>query len=304
MVTQHATRNTQIVNRKSQDWHMATVITSRSDSVAQHLNPVLLARNLWRHRDLIRQFTRREVEGRYRGSYLGIVWSFVTPLIMLLIYTFVFGIVLQARWPQARTTNLNEFAVVLFAGLSAFNIFGETVSRAPGLIIGVPNYVKKVVFPLEVLPISVLGAALFHALINLVILLAAHLLIGGALHPTLLLLPVMALPLLLLGLGLAWFLASLGVFIRDISYSVSLIVQILFFLTPIFYPIESIPEAYRPLIALNPLTAIIENIRRVTLWGQPPDWFLFLFWLIATSMMTILGYAWFMKTKKAFADVI
>ena len=250
---------------------MATMTTARSESVLHYLNPIAMAGNLWRHRDLIRQFTRREIEGRYKGSFLGLFWSFINPLVLLLIYTFVFGIVFQSRWPTAKTGNLSEFAVTLFCGITAFNIFSECIGRAAGIVVGVPNYVKKVVFPLEILPVSTLGAALFHAGVSLAILLIANLLISGALPWTLVFLPVVILPLIFLSLGLTWFLSSLGVFIRDIGYTVTLIVQVLFFLTPLFYAVESIPEPYRSIIQLNPLTSIIENIRLAVLWGDVPD---------------------------------
>ena len=283
---------------------MAITITARSGSVWQYLNPVAMARNLWRHRELIRQFTRREIEGRYKGSFIGIFWSFINPLVLLLIYTFVFGVVFKARWPNAKTDNLGEFALTLFCGLICFTIFSDCISRAPGSIINVPNYVKKVVFPLEILAVSALGSALFHALISLIILLCANVLLNGALQWTLLLLPIVVLPLVFFSLGLSWFLASLGVFIRDISYTVILVVQVLFFLTPIFYPLEAIPEPYQAFIRLNPLTSAVENFRRVILWGWQPSWIGLMLWLLATGAVMILGYAWFMKTKKAFADVI
>jgi homopolymeric O-antigen transport system permease protein len=283
---------------------MATLITSHSESVLHYLNPIAMARNLWRHRDLIRQFTRREIEGRYRASFLGLFWSFINPLVLLLIYTFVFGVVFAARWPNAKTDNLSEFAVTLFCGITAFNIFSECVGRAATLVVGVPNYVKKVVFPLEILPISTLGAALFHAGVSLAILLVANLLISGALQWTAVFLPVIILPLIFLSLGLTWFLSSLGVFIRDIGYTVALIVQVLFFLTPLFYAIDNIPEPYRSIIQLNPLTSIIEDIRLVVLWGSVPDWSTTILSIIVSGAIMVLGYAWFMKTKKAFADVI
>jgi lipopolysaccharide transport system permease protein len=281
-----------------------TTITAQSASPWQYTNPMHLARNLWRHRNLIRQFTRREIEGRYKGSFLGLFWSFVNPLVLLLIYTFVFGIVFKTRWPQSRSGSLGEFALVLFCGLTAFNIFSECVNRAPALIIAVPNYVKKVVFPLEILPVSVLGSALFHALVSLGILLVANLLVRGVLQWTVVLLPLVMLPLVFLGLGLTWFLASLGVFIRDIGYAVALIVQMLFFVTPILYPLEAIPQPMQTIIRLNPLTSIVENFRRVILWGMLPAWTGLGLWLVATGIVMLLGYAWFMKTKKAFADVI
>jgi lipopolysaccharide transport system permease protein len=283
---------------------MATLITARSESVLHYLNPIAMAYNLWRHRDLIRQFTRREIEGRYKGSFLGLFWSFINPLVMLLIYTFVFGVVFKARWSTTGTGSLSEFALILFCGLIAFNIFSECVGRAASIVVGVPNYVKKVVFPLEILPVSVLGSALFHGLVSLTILLAANLLITGTVQWTLLLLPVVALPLLFLSLGLMWFIASLGVFVRDIGYTVALVVQVLFFLTPIFYKLENIPEPFQTFIRFNPLTSIAENFRRVVLWGWMPSWFSFALWTVLTGAVMVLGYAWFMKTKKAFADVI
>jgi lipopolysaccharide transport system permease protein len=283
---------------------MTTLITARSESVLHYLNPIAMTRNLWRHRNLIRQFTRREIEGRYKGSFLGLFWSFINPLVLLLIYTLIFGIVFKARWPNAKTNSLSEFAVTLFCGLTAFNIFSECISRAPSLIVGVPSYVKKVVFPLEILPVSLLGSAIFHGLISLGILLVANLLVIGSFQWTIVLLPLIALPLIFLSLGFGWFLASLGVFIRDVGYTVALIVQVLFLMTPIFYPIENIPEPLQTVIRLNPLSSITENFRRIILWGWMPSWIGLSLWLLVTGTIMVLGYAWFMKTKKAFADVV
>jgi lipopolysaccharide transport system permease protein len=283
---------------------MSTLIVSRSESLAQYLNPLALIHKLWRYRDMIWQFTRREVEGRYKGSFLGLFWSFVNPLVLLLTYTFVFGMVFKPRWSSTRSGNLGEFASVLFCGLTAFNIFSECVNRAAGLIIAVPNYVKKVVFPLEVLPVSVFGSALFHALVSVSVLIIANLLLSGVVRGTLILLPLVLLPLAFLSLGLTWFLAGLGVFIRDIQYTVVLAMQVLIFLTPIFYPLDIIPEPFRRLIRFNPLTAVVENFRKVILWGQLPYWQDLVIWLLVTGTLMVLGYAWFMKAKKAFADVI
>jgi lipopolysaccharide transport system permease protein len=283
---------------------MATLLTAKSERVIGHLNPTTLARNLWLHRDLIRRFTWREIQGRYKGSFLGIFWSLVNPLVLLLIYTFVFGIVLQARWPQAKVDNLSEFALVIFCGLTAFNIFGECMIRAPTIITSVPNYVTKVIFPLEILPVSVLGAALFHALVSFSILLVVKLIITGIIWWTIVLLPVVALPLIFLSMGFSWFLASLGVFIRDTHYSIGLVLQVLFFMTAIFYPVEAVPEPFQTIIHLNPLTTIIESFRQIVLWGTMPDWPRLGIWLFVTGALMLLGYAWFMKTKKGFADVI
>lgn len=283
---------------------MATLITSRSESVWHYLNPIAMVRNLWQHRDLIRQFTKREIEGRYKGSFLGLFWSFVNPLVLLLIYTFVFGVVFQAKWPQTKTGGLGEFAVIIFCGITAYNIFSECVNRAPGLIIGVPSYVKKVVFPLEILPVSIFGAAVFHGMTSLTILLVVNLVINASIHWTLILLPLVSLPLIFLSLGLSWFLASLGVFVRDIGYTVALLVQVFFLITPIFYSFESIPEPFRTIIRFNPLASIVENYRRVILWGVAPSITGLVLWSAVTFLIMLLGYGWFMKTKKAFADVL
>ena len=280
------------------------LISARPASARQHLNPLKMARNLWSHRELIGQFTKRQVLQRYKGSYLGVVWSFATPLALLTVYTFVFSVIFKARWEGAITDSHAEFALALFAGLIAFNVFSESTLAAPGLIISNPNYVKKVVFPLEILPVSALGAAVINSLFSLLILLLGGLLIIGRIPLTLVYLPLMYLPLLLLCLGLGWFFASLGVFIRDIGPVLQVVVQILFFLTPIFYPISAIPERFRMFIYLNPLTFIVNHFRRVALFGQSPDWLEFLGMTAATAVVCLLGYVWFMKSKKTFADVV
>jgi len=283
---------------------MTTITRGRIATVTPHLSPLNLIRNLWRNRDLLRQFTKREIEGRYRGSFLGLLWAFVNPLVLLAIYTIVFGIIFNIRWPNYKVDSLAEFAQVIFCGITVFTILSEPVGRAPSLIVGVPNYVKKVVFPLEILPVTTIGAALYHGLISLSILIIWIFITKGYISWTLPLLPLVVLPLLFLTLGLSWFLASLGVFVRDMGYTIVLVLQVLFYLTPIFYSIENVPEPFHTLISYNPLTSIIDNFRRVVLWGILPDWSSLIAWLIITSVMMLLGYAWFMKTKRAFADVI
>ncbi len=268
------------------------------------LNPVDLATRLWGHRDLILQFTWRDIEGRYKGSLIGVAWAVLQPLALLLIYTFVFGVVFELRWSSGQPERLRGVALVIFCSLTAFNLFGEGVSRAPGLIVAVPHYVKKVVFPLEILPVTAVGASMFHAAIGLCLLLVGNLILKGQLHPTALLLPVVALPVVFLSLGLSWWLASLGVFVRDVGQAVGLAVHALLFLTPVLYPIQSLPANLIDVMRLNPLAMAVEDFRRTLLWGQAPDW-----WQLAASvplslLVMLLGYAWFMRTKKAFADVI
>lgn len=268
------------------------------------LNPVGPVYNLYLHRDLLRQFTRREVEGRYRGSALGIIWSLLTPLLMLVIYSVVFSVILKARWRQGAEVSQGEFTITLFAGLIAFNVFAECLTRAPVLVVSNPNYVKKVVFPLEILPVSALWAALFHAAVSVVLLIAGKLLLTGSLSATLFLVPVAALPLIGLSLGVSWFLASLGVYLRDVSHAVGIVIQVLFFLTPIFYPIDVVPPGLQTVLRLNPLFEVVESFRRLLVWQQPLDWGAWLAVTALSGVVLLLGYAWFMKTKAGFADVI
>ena len=274
-------------------------------SFATLLNPLWIARRLWLYRELILQLTRREITQRYRGAYLGFLWPFLTPLFMLLIYTFVFSIVFQARWGHPNASqNLVQAALTIFAGLIPFTVFSEVMNNASRLIIAVPNYVKKVAFPLEIFPVISLGAALFHSLISLGVLLIGIVIWQQSLSPMVLLLPLAYLPLLLLLLGLGWFLAALGVYVRDMQHSMTLIVQVLFFMSPIFYPVSAVPEHFRLILYLNPLTTILDGFRRILLWHQPLSWPLWALWSAMGIVVAVLGFVWFIKTKDGFADVI
>jgi lipopolysaccharide transport system permease protein len=267
------------------------------------LSPRELVASLWRHRALVWLMVKREVVGRYRGAYLGILWSFFQPLLMLLIYTFVFSVVFKARW-NAGSDSKTEFALVLLAGLMVFNLFAECVSRAPGLVIANVNYVKKVIFPLEVLPWVVLGSALIHLSISLVVWLMVYMIFYGWPPLTVLLLPFVLMPLVFLVMGVSWFLASLGVYLRDASQITGILTTVLMFLSPIFYPASSLPENFRELIYFNPLTPIIETMRDVLYWGHlshPVAWVSILF---ISLLIAWLGFAWFQKTRKGFADVL
>jgi lipopolysaccharide transport system permease protein len=279
-------------------------ISHQPESIWRYAHPWRLVLHFVKRRDLIWQFTLREVQGRYRGSYLGILWAFITPLLQLTVYTFVFSVIFKARWGPSESESFMDFALILFSGMIAFNVFSESATRAPTLILSNPNYVKKVVFPLEILPVSVLGSALIHSLLSLGIVIVGLLLSSGTLHGTLLYLPLVYLPLIALTLGVSWSLASLGVFIRDIGNFVGIAVTLLFFLTPIIYPMSAVPETIQPVLRLNPLSVIVEDFRRVVIWGLPPDWL----WLGSVTLVSALvmlgGYMWFMKIKRAFADVI
>jgi lipopolysaccharide transport system permease protein len=266
-------------------------------------SPKEMVASLWRNRELIKALVHREVVGRYRGSFMGILWSFFNPVFMLAVYTFVFSVVFKARW-NAGSDSKTEFALVLFAGLIVFNLFAECVNRAPGLILSNVNYVKKVVFPLEILPIVALGAALFHALVSLCVWLVAYLILFGIPHITVLLLPLVFLPLLLFITGVSWVLASLGVYLRDISQFVGIAVTVLMFLSPIFYPTSALPDEYRYLLSLNPLTPAIEQARGVLFFGEIPNITDFFTYFLATALVALSGFFWFQKTRKGFADVL
>jgi lipopolysaccharide transport system permease protein len=265
---------------------------------------VALAKSLWRNRQLIVQMTKREVVGRYQGSALGLVWSFLNPVFMLAVYTFVFSVVFKARWGVGGEESKTQFAVVLFVGMIVHGLFAEVLNRAPLLILSNVNYVKKVVFPLEILPVITMGAALFHSLISLGVLLAAFALFNGYLHWTAIFTPLVLLPLVILTTGLAWMLTSLGVFLRDVGQTIGIITMVMMFLAPVFYPATALPEELRPWLMANPLTLIIEQAREVLIWGRLPNWTgLGLYTLVATAVAWA-GYAWFQKSRKGFADVL
>lgn len=274
-----------------------------------HLNPptsmAALTAGLWRHRDLIRQMTWRDVLGRYRGSLLGLAWSFFNPVLMLIVYTFVFSGIFKARWGGSDEAGSHaQFALILFVGLIVNTLFAEILNRAPGLILGNVNYVKKVVFPLEILPVVAAAAAVFHALISVGVLLLALLLVNGTLPWTALFAPIVIAPLLVLALGGAWFLASLGVFVRDVGQTIGIVTSIMMFLSPVFYPVTALPEAYRPWLFLNPMTFVIEQARDVLIWGRMPDWYGLLGYSAAAVLVAWVGFYWFQKTRKGFADVL
>lgn len=275
----------------------------RPRTVWRHLLPTTLISGLWRHRELIRQLTRREVEMRYRGSILGGLWVFLLPLGMLIVYTFVFGTVLRSRWGTGEESKV-EFALTLFAGLVIFQIFSELINSSCVVITQNMNYVKKVVFPLEVLPFVLLLAIMVRAIVSIVILAVGLIFLVQRLPPTVLYFPLVLLPLVMLSLGFGWFLSSFGVFVRDIGQVIGVIANVLFFVTPIFYPISRLPESFRWIAHVNPLAFIVEDSRRVLIWNQAPQWGPWLIVVLISFVVMQLGYAWFMETKRGFADVL
>lgn len=250
--------------------------------------------------------TVREVISRYRGSVLGIAWSFFNPLLLLLVYTFVFTVVFQARWGSAETAidDRGDFSIMIFSGMIVHGLFSECFSRAPTLITGNPNYVKKVVFPLEILPWVVMGSAVFHTLISIAVLIVAQLFFIGSVPWTALLAPFTLLPLSFLTMGLSWFLAASGVYFRDLAQLTGIVSTVLLFLSPVFYPLSGLSPGYQALLYLNPLTFIIESSRDVLILGELPPALPLIGYYCFSVCVAWLGFAWFQKTRQGFADVI
>jgi lipopolysaccharide transport system permease protein len=271
----------------------------------QHFSasPSEMLASFWRNRSLARALVQREVLGRYRGSVMGLLWSFFNPVLMLIVYTFVFSVVFKIRWNGGGDSKV-EFALILFSGLIVFSLFSECFNRAPSLILANVNYVKKVVFPLEILPWVALGSALFHALVSLGVWLIAYLIFFGVPPITVLLLPLVLFPLLLFIMGISWALASLGVYLRDVSQFVGVATSVLMFVSPIFFPASALPAAYRQVLLINPLALPIEQARDVLFWGKVPDPVDWSIHSLGAVLIAWIGFAWFQKTRRGFADVL
>jgi lipopolysaccharide transport system permease protein len=258
---------------------------------------------LTQHRHLIKSLIIRDISARYKGSIIGILWSFITPLMMLIIYTFVFSVVFKAKW-NVDTESQTSFSIVLFVGLIIHNFFSEVVNKSPAVITSNPNYVKKVIFPLEILPLVATISAVINMIISILILVVAIIVLQNGISAKILYLPVILFPLIILTLGVSWFLASIGAYLRDINYITTIVTTVMLFLTPVFYPLSAMPEKYHPYILSNPLTFIIEQSRNVAIFNKDPDFLGIVIYTVLASIFTMFGYLWFEKTKKGFADVI
>ncbi|MGY2258333.1 ABC transporter permease [Pseudomonas sp. SDO55104_S430] len=267
-------------------------------------NPVEMVASFWRNKRLIIQLSKREVLGRYRGSTLGLSWSFFNPILMLIIYTFVFSVVFKARWGVSNEESKTDFAIILFVGLLIHGLFAECINRAPALITSNVSYVKKVVFPLEILSWVTFLSALFHAVISLSVLLLAQIIINHSIPWTALLLPFVMLPLFLGIMGMSWTFASLGVYMRDIGQITAMFTTVMLFMSAVFFPITALPEKYQFWIRINPLAYIIEQSRNILIFGQIPDLTTWCIMLAFGIVVACCGFAWFQKTRKGFADVL
>lgn len=246
---------------------------------------------------------KRDMIERYRGSVFGFMWSLFNPLLMLAVYTFVFTVVFRSKWPNSGGTNA-EYAINAFAGMIVFTIFSESVARAPSLVVQNANLVKRVVFPLEVLPWVTLASSLFHAAVSYGVLLAFVVGVHRAIHPTAILFPLVIVPVILLSLGISWFLSSIGVFFRDTTHTVALVVSALMFVSPIFYPLSAVPQDLAWIFALNPLAHAIGDARSVAILGTVPDLADYALLCLVSLAVAWGGLWWFMRTKHTFADVL
>ena len=257
------------------------------------------------HRFLIVQMTRSQVVGRYRGSYLGIFWSFINPLLLLCVYTLVFRYIFKAKFIKHAPEGPADFALMLFAALIVFNLFAECLTRAPGLILQNSNYVTKVVFPLEILPLTVVLGSLIHLAIGAAPLyLATFLTRHGHLHSSAFLWPLLLVPITLWGLAVAWMVSALGAFLRDLSEIVLALTQVLMYASAVFYSIDQVPLELQPIVRLNPLSFLCEQSRNLIVWGDPMDWTAYGWVTLLGLVAAALSYKVFMSVKPAFADVI
>jgi lipopolysaccharide transport system permease protein len=261
------------------------------------------ASDLWTHRELLWQFTLRNVELRHKGSHLGLIWSFLNPLLMLGLYVLVFGYIFGGSFGVLPNETRVDYALGIFLGLTLFHFVSEVLGLAPGIIVGNPNFVKKVVFPLEILPAANVVGALFHMMISLVLVVSSMLVLGTGITPGILWLPVIILPLILLTLGVAWFISALGVFFRDISQVVQFVSMALLWASAVFFSAQKYPEAWIYL-RFNPVLLAIDLARDAVLWNRPLH-LNHLAYLYATGLTAcLLGHLAFRRMKPAFADVL
>lgn len=271
--------------------------------LAGYADPLALVRDFSRYRELLVEFTRVEFASRYQGTQLGVLWGVVSPLLTLAVYTFVFTVVFKPTWAGAGDGFL-DYALILFTGIVCFEVFSGCVTRAPRLVSENAAFVKKVVFPLEILPVAILFSVVLESLMSLGLVAVGGLIAHGPPSPAILLAPLGYPPLIMLTLGLAWGLSVVGVFLRDVGNVVGVLTQLYFFATPILYPLSAVPEPYRTFLGLNPMHAVIDHFRRTILFGQTPDWPALGLATAVSALVMLAGYAFFMTAKRLFADVV
>jgi lipopolysaccharide transport system permease protein len=254
-------------------------------------------------RYLLIQITKKEIQSRYKGSYLGIMWSFIVPLLMLTIYTFVFSEVFEVKW-SIDTTSKFDFAIILFCGLNAFNMFAEVTNKSTVIIASNTNYVKKVIFPLGILPMAISLSALFNCIIGYFILVIANLILNGFISAYAYLIIFAIVPLIIFTIGISYIISGISVYLKDMNNIVNILTIVLMYMSPIFYSLDGVPEGFVVFCKMNPITYIIENIRNVLVYNKTIDLPSFGVSMIISTIVYILGYYIFNKVKDGFADVL
>lgn len=265
---------------------------------------VALVLTPWKYRGLLWELAKRDFIGRYKGSSLGIIWSLINPLLLLVIYAFVFGVIFKSRWGHGVENGKGVFAIVLFSGMIIHGFFAECLIRSPGLIVAYPNYVTKVVFPLEILSWMSLISAVFHMLVSFFVLLLFCGISGTPVYWGTLLMPIILLPLFLMMLGFSWFFSAIGVYFRDLSQFVGMISTVTLFLAPVFYSADTLPAPYREWLIWNPITLPIVELREAMLWNKSLAWDSWGVSLIISLLICQTGFWWFQKTRRGFSDAI
>ncbi len=271
-------------------------------SPSSPLRPGVTA-GLWAYRGLVWQFTLRNVELRHKGSHLGLLWALLNPLLLLGLYVFVFGFIFEGSFGRPDETRM-EYALGIFLGLSFIHFFSEVLGSSPSLIVANPNFVKKVVFPLQILPVATVGASLFHLLISLLLIIAGIVFFGPGLHAGMLWLPVVVLPLVLLSLGVAWLVSALGAFLRDLNQVTQFVSMALLFASAVFYPMDVIPSAGWQVLRFNPMLLAIELARDAMLWQEALNFRHLAYLYLIGGGAAFGGLAVFRRLKPTFADVI
>lgn len=262
-----------------------------------------ILKTIYKNGYLFRQLVKKDIAQRYQGSILGMLWPILVPIMMLIIYTFVFSEVFQAKW-DIDTSDKYQFALVLFCGLTSFNVVSETMSRATTLVLSNVNYVKKVIFPLELLTPVTVCTALFNCSISFIILILAKFILYHDISPTLYQIILAFIPLVLLAGGLSFFVSAISVYLRDVGNFISILITVLMYVSPVFFPLTAVPDSFRTVCEANPMTFIIENFRNVILYNKSLDWKAFAISCLVSLSFYLIGIAVFKRAKEGFADVL
>ncbi len=271
------------------------------------MNPVsivpLIFLSFVKNWNLIFQLTKRNIEARFKGAALGVLWSFFTPILMLVVYTFVFGVILDIRWINQEGGNL-EFATILFSGLIVHTYFSDCLQASTELIVSNRQYVKKVVFPLETLSWVAAFTALFQLVVSILVLISYLLIINQSLSWTIIFLPIIIFPLMIMALGFSWLISAVTVYVRDLRQIIGPLTLILLFVSPIFYPATNLPSNLRFLIYVNPISWVVDESRNLILWGTLPDLNGALIYYSASIAIAWFGLFCFKNLRLGFSDVI